>query len=247
LNRTRLTFIVLSTSFLLAIALLVPAPSHAQAPASFELLTHRMDVDVDGAPNAYGPPGSKALDVLHNAHYRGRARAEIVGYLTDDDDPSIPILQGPHDPFPGFYISQTAFTDPAINNPRDPQRYVDATQINYVVLGNKARHQGARVGDFTAVYSRKTLRSVFAIVGDDGNPSGNEGSLHLLQALGYPFHDGIHDAVEDPEIVIRFYPQSNAQQRFFRTQTALDIAATKLGLSRNFTQSPLAQPRHPSR
>jgi hypothetical protein len=203
----------------------------------FELRTHRFDVDVDGAPNAYGPPGSNALDTQHNAHYRGNPNAEIVGYLTDDDDPSIPILQGPHDPFPGYYISQTSFTDPARADPRDPLRYVDATRINYVVLGNAARRRGARVGDFVAVYSRRTHRAVFAIIGDDGNPSGDEGSLHLLQALGYPFHNGIDDAVEDPEIVIRFYPHSNPQPLFFRTQTALDAAATKLGLSREFSGS----------
>jgi hypothetical protein len=193
-----------------------------------------MDVDVDGAPNAYGPPGSHTLDDLRNAHYRGRKRGEIVGYLTDDDDPSIPILQGPHDPYPGLYISQTAFTDPNITDPRDPRRYVDATKINYIVLGKAAQRKGARLGDYVAVYSKRTHRSVFGIVADDGNPSGNEGSLHLLQALGYPFHNGIDDAVEGHEILIRFYPRSNPQQRFFRSQKSLDLAAEKLGLSRDF-------------
>jgi hypothetical protein len=32
-----------------------------------------MDVDVDGAPNAYGPPGAPALDTLLDAHYLNRA------------------------------------------------------------------------------------------------------------------------------------------------------------------------------
>jgi hypothetical protein len=231
------------TRNLLTLALLLPySLVAAQAPhPSFVILTHRFDVDVDGAPNAYGPPGSHPLDTQHDAHYRGRPRAEIVGYLTDDDDPNLPILQGPHDPFPGYYISQTAFTDPARTDPRDPLRYVDATRINYVVLGNKARKQGARVGDFVAVYSRRTHRSAFAIVGDEGNPSGDEGSLHLLQALGYPFHNGIDDAVEDPEIIIRFYPHSNptppaTKPQFFRAQQALDTAATHLGLSKAFRQ-----------
>src|ERR1700692_4718935 len=79
----------------------------AQTPAphpSFEVLTNRMDVDVDGAPNAYGPPGKPTLDVLMNAHYLERADQAIVGYLLDDR--RHPILQGPHDPFPGYYISQ---------------------------------------------------------------------------------------------------------------------------------------------
>lgn len=219
----------------------------ASAPAPFELLTRRMDVDVDGAPNAYGPPGAATLDVLKHAHYRGRKHAEIVGFLTADDNPTVPIKQGPRDPHPGLYISQTAFTDPASTDERDVRRYVDATRINYIVLGDKARKQGARLGDFVAVYSRRTQRSVYGIVGDDGNPSGNEGSLHLLQALGYPFHDGRDDAVEHREIVIRFYPDSNPRQHFFRTQTALDTAAQRLGLSRDFSHSQFAAAAHPKR
>ncbi|MGB7745173.1 MAG: hypothetical protein WBL41_20545, partial [Terracidiphilus sp.] len=47
---------------------------------SFEILTRRMDVDVDGAPNAYGPPGKETLDILLDAHYLNRADREIVGY-----------------------------------------------------------------------------------------------------------------------------------------------------------------------
>ena len=191
-----------------------------------------MDVDVDGAPNAYGPPGAPTLDNLRDAHYRGHRHAPIVGYLTDDDHPNIPIIQGPQDPYPGDYISQTAFTDPAITNPRNPLRYVDATRINYIVLGNRARKRGARLGDFVTVTSLRTHRTVFAIIGDDGNPSGNEGSLHLLQSLGYPFTNGIDDSVTHPEILIHFYPNSNPHQLFFRTQSALDAAAQRQGLTR---------------
>ncbi len=205
-----------------------------------------MDVDVDGSPNAYGPPGSKALDSLKHAHYRGIRNAEIVGYLTEEDHPNKPVLQGPHDPCPGLYISQTAFTDPRRKEERDVGRYVDATRINYIVLGDQARRGGARLGDFVAVYSRATHRSAFAIVGDDGNPTGDEGSLHLLQVLGYPFQDGRHDAVETPEIIVRFYPGSNPRHLFFRSQEALNTAAQHTGVSRDFSTSPLAQARHPN-
>ena len=222
-----------------AFALSVTIASHAQngkQHPSFEILTHRMDVDVDGAPNAYGPPGMQTLDILLNAHYLNRADKEIVGYLIDEH--SRPILQGPKDPFPGYYISQTAFTDIENQNERDPRRYVDARNINYVVRGDVARRRGIRVGDFASVYSKRTHKSVFAIVGDTGNPTGDEGSLHLLQDLGYPFHDGKNDAVEKPEIVIRFYPNSNPKHQFFFTQAKLDEAATKLGLSRVFSTAP---------
>jgi hypothetical protein len=211
---------------------------HAQAPTqhpSFEVLTHRMDVDVDGAPNAYGPPGKPTLDVLIDAHYLERADQRIVGYLIDGNQR--PILQGPKDPYPGYYISQTAFTDIANQNERDPRRYVDARNINYVVRGNDARRRGVKVGDFAAVYSKRTRKAVFAIVGDTGNPTGDEGSLHLLQELGYPFHDGISDSVEGPEIVVRFYTNSNPKHQFFFTQAALDEAATKLGIDRDFSDA----------
>jgi hypothetical protein len=222
----------------LAFALSVTVASHAQNSKlypSFEILTHRMDVDVDGAPNAYGPPGMETLDNLLDAHYLNRADKQIVGYLTNKNGK--PILQGPHDPFPGYYVSQTAYTDDANENESDPRGYVDARKINYVVRGDRARRRGVKVGDFVSVYSKRTHKGVFAIVGDTGNPTGDEGSLHLLQDLGYPFHDGVSDSVEDAEIVIRFYPDSNPNHQFFFTQAELNEAATKLGLSRDFSAS----------
>jgi hypothetical protein len=231
-GRCGAAFLVIVSAFVVAATTL----AHAQNPVphpSFELLTHRMDVDVDGAPNAYGPPGKPALDVLIDAHYLNRADREIVGYLTDSKHR--PILQGPKDPFPGYYISQTSFTDIANRNERDPRAYLDASKINYVVRGDAARRRGVKVGDFVAVYSKRTHKSVFAIVGDTGNPTGDEGSLHLLQELGYPFHDGISDSVTRPEIVIRFYPNSNPRHQFFFTQTALNQVAIKLRLSCDFT------------
>ncbi len=195
-----------------------------------------MDVDVDGAPNAYGPPDKETLDILLDAHFLNRADKPIVGYLIDENNR--PILQGPKDPFPGYYISQTAFTDIENQDERDPRRYVDARKINYVVRGDKTRRRGVQVGDFASVHSKRTHKSVFAIVGDTGNPTGDEGSLHLLQDLGYPFHDGISDSVGKPEIVIRFYPNSNPTHQFFFSQAALDAAALKLGLSRDFAADP---------
>jgi hypothetical protein len=233
LNRRRIPALL----SILAVCVAVAACKHKTAPPpSFEILTHRMDVDVDGAPNAYGPPGKPALDIPIDAHYLEGDNQEIVGYILDDKQH--PILQGPNDPFPGYYISQTAFSDDANPNERDPHAYVDARNINYVVRGDEAEQHGAQVGDFVAVYSKHTHRAVFGLVGDTGNPSGDEGSLHLLQDLGYPFQDGISDSVTEPEIVIRFYPNSNPKHQFFFTQAALNEAATKLGLSLDFSTTP---------
>ncbi len=69
------------------------------AHPSFELKTHRMDVDVDGAPTAYGPRGKKTLDYLSNARLEGKRGAPIVGYLMEHGKP---VWQGPRDPAPGY-------------------------------------------------------------------------------------------------------------------------------------------------
>src|SRR5271155_387528 len=52
-----------------------------EARPHFDLRT-RMTVDVDGAPNAYGPAKLPTLDYLRNAHSDGTPNSPIVGYLT---------------------------------------------------------------------------------------------------------------------------------------------------------------------
>src|SRR5580698_11228726 len=96
-GRCSAAFLVIGSAFVIAATTLV----HAQNPvshASFELLTHRMDVDVDGAPNAYGPPGKPALDLPIHARSLEPGHHEIVGYLLDETQR--PVLQGPKDPYP---------------------------------------------------------------------------------------------------------------------------------------------------
>jgi hypothetical protein len=193
----------------------------------------KMDVDVDGAPNAYGPPGKKALDIAtHSISPKGQPNSgQVVGYMTEYDG-GPPTVQGKGDPYPGYYVSQTDFADK--NNPRmeDPRRYVDATKIHYVVQGAVAKHAGVGIGDYATVYSCRTGRSAFAIVGDSGNASGAEGSLALVRALGYPINDGIEESVDDKEIVIHYFPKSNPGGTFFKTQQALDEEAERLGIKK---------------
>ena len=192
----------------------------------------KMNVDVDGAPNAYGPPGKKTLDIAEHAHAPGdgvRNPKEIVGYMTEYDG-GPPTKQGRNDPYPGYYVSQTDFYDKRIKREEDPRRYVDASKINYVVQGRVAKHAGVKLGDFAVVYSCRTGKTAYAIVADSGNESGAEGSLALVQALGYGIKNGVDESVDKPEIVVRYYPGTNPEWQFFRTQGELDTAAEKLGL-----------------
>ena len=192
-----------------------------------------MHVDVDGAPNAYGPKGKKALDNEAHAHAPKESGnpQEIVGYMTEYDG-GPPTIQGKHDPYPGYYVSQTDFVDKSIKRKEDPRRYVDASKINYVVQGRVAKQNNVRLGDFATVYSCRTGKTAYAIVADSGNESGAEGSLALVQALGYNIKDGVEDSVDKREIVVTYYPKTNPEKQFFHTQAELDAAAEKVGLAK---------------
>ncbi len=208
-----------------------PAASGSALPF-YDLLTP-MFVDVDGAPNAYGPPGRPTLDFERNAHTGGTLSGPIVGYLTRSDRHT-PVVQGPRDPCPGYYVSTTDMRDESIDDDANPRKYLDARKINYVVLGRFGKHHHVKIGDLVVVHSNRTGRTAYAVVGDSGNPKGDEGSLALLQALGYPFHSGKDDAVEEREIVIRYYPGTNPDHRFFHNQGEIDRAAEVLKLDRSF-------------
>jgi hypothetical protein len=94
-------------------------------------------------------------------------------------------VQGPNDPFPGYYVSATALSDRnrAVN---DPLRYLDSTKIPYIVLpGGMARQMGARPGDFAVVLNRRNGMSSYAIFGDVGPQDRiGEGSMALAENLG---------------------------------------------------------------
>lgn len=137
-----------------------------------------MTIDADGAPNAYHPDNS-GLDDLANAGTPGRWEGLAKDAYGE------PFIQGPEDPFPGYYVSATALADrsKALN---DPARYVDASRIPFVVLpGTMARQLGARVGDFALVLNWRNGKMSYAIFGDVGPFDRiGEGSVALAENLG---------------------------------------------------------------
>jgi hypothetical protein len=137
-----------------------------------------MTIDADGAPNAYHPDNT-GLDDLANAGAPGRWEGLAK------DEFGEPYVQGPNDPFPGYYVSSTALTD-RTKSPNDPARYVDSTRIPFVVMPSRmARGIGMRPGDFAVVFNLRNGQSSYAIFGDVG-PSDRigEGSIALAQNLG---------------------------------------------------------------
>jgi len=137
-----------------------------------------MTIDADGAPNAYHPDNT-GLDDLANAGTPGRWEG-----LAKDANGE-PIIQGPNDPYPGYYVSATALADRS--KPfNDPTRYVDASKIPFVVLpGGMARQLGARPGDFAIAFNQRNGKSSYAIFGDVGPYDRiGEGSVALAENLG---------------------------------------------------------------
>jgi glycosyl hydrolase group 75 (putative chitosanase) len=137
-----------------------------------------MTIDADGAPNAYHPD-NLGLDDLANAGSPGN----WPGLAKDADGE--PFVQGPDDPFPGYYVSETALADRS-KPVNDPTRYVDASKIPFVVLpGGTSRQLGARPGDFAVVFNPRNGKSSYAIFGDVGpfNRIG-EGSMALADNIG---------------------------------------------------------------
>jgi hypothetical protein len=139
-----------------------------------------LNIDADGAPNAYGPHNS-GLDYTANAGHDG----DWYGVVTGKD--GHPVVQGSKDPYPGFYVSTTALQDPH-KAVEDPTRYVDSSKVAYLSIpSNTVKEFGLHVGDVGFAYCRATGQMSAAIVADVGprNKYG-EGSIALARALGLP-------------------------------------------------------------
>jgi hypothetical protein len=137
-----------------------------------------LSVDADGAPNAYHPDNF-GLDDLANAGAPG----SWSGVAADKN--GIPLVQGPDDPFPGYYVSVTDLSD-RTKTPTDPTRYVDASRIPYIVLPEEIEPQtGARPGDLAEVFNLQNGKSSPAIFADTGPADRiGEGSIALAERLG---------------------------------------------------------------
>lgn len=140
------------------------------------------NVDADGSPNAYAPPPLKGLDFLANA---GNAKTGWYGVVCDAK--GNPVVQGPSDPAPGFYVSPTALGDHS-KAATDPARYVDSSTVPYISVPKDLIKAGTvKLGDLAMVKNLSNGKASPAIVGDAGPAKKyGEGSIALAVALGLP-------------------------------------------------------------
>jgi len=149
------------------------------------LFQNGFTIDVDGDPKAYHPDGKSGLDFLGNAGSPGN----WWGLVTDTGLPDgHPVVQGPNDPAPGFYICPTSLED-LTKGVNDPSRYVNSSKIPYIELPTRpAQAAGIKLGDVAAVANLANQQVCFAIYAVSG-PSSREkggGSIALAQCLGIP-------------------------------------------------------------
>lgn len=139
--------------------------------------TAGLRIDGDGAPDCYHPDSKSGRDFLANAGKPGNwwGLVTVAGQ---------PVVQGPADPCPGFYVSPTSLVDRgrAIT---DPRRYVDSSKVPYLAVPPELRTLGVGLGDVAWVEYRG--QGCAAIVADTG-PRGKlgEGSIALARQLGIP-------------------------------------------------------------
>lgn len=142
--------------------------------------TSGLNIDADGAPNAYGPHDS-GLDWTADAGHPGD------WYGVQTDLAGNPVVQGPQDPYPGMWVATTSLQDHS-KKATDPARYVDATKVAYLSIpSNEIHDHGLHPGDVGVVHYQKTGKTKAVVVGDVGprNKYG-EGSMALADALGIP-------------------------------------------------------------
>lgn len=175
--------------------------------------TNVLNVDADGAPNAYRVDGKglsyicdglyaiengkvitqdtdpdtwehKCFQAWTNAQKSGNYEAvHIVGFERVGEHGE-PRIQTTGDPFPGAaYISTTSVSIPDAD-PNTQARYVNALEIPYVVLPKGLqRAHPVPAGAVAAVYRPKSKKLVFAVYGDSGGKL-DEASIRLHQEIG---------------------------------------------------------------
>lgn len=164
--------------------------------SAYMFRSNHIKIDADGAPNAYHPDdigldctrgnSFKGLECLANAGYPSKSWWKSV-LVPDPKNPQKAYIQS-SGPFAGYYISKTALTNPAITDPTNPERYVDASKIPYLDFpGKYYKKKGTgRLGDLGYAINLSNGKASPFVVADIGPYSAELGeiSIELGERLG---------------------------------------------------------------
>ena len=193
---------------------------------AYGYVTTHMEIDADGAPNAYHPDNT-GLDALANAGYPNGGWTSVLA--VDPHRPGHPYVQPPGSPFAGYFVSRTSLQDTTLPD-IDTARYVDASQVPYLVFPG-AFHKLAgtgTTGDLVvckALDSGLTCAAIVADIGPRDAPLG-EVSIALAARLGGR-HPNPRTGAGKPHGPVKYvvFPGSRGKPAWPLTPTELDRRA----------------------
>jgi hypothetical protein len=202
--------------------------------------TSHVDIDADGAPNAYHPD-DVGLDCKNGTGFKGLDCPENGGYPNSDWWQSA-IVPDPKDNkkgyvqpdgnFKGYFVSQTTLGDDSKAN-LDPKKYVDSTQVPYLVFpGNFYSMNGTGlIGDFGYAINTENSKTSPFIVAEVGPPKANLGemSIFLGNALGGSNpNPRTGSGAPEGEIIYVIFPYSKNSPAWPLSQEEIQSKVTKL-------------------
>lgn len=178
------------------------------------LFESQMQVNTDGAPDSYHPDDigithicngvsvgascswkAKCLDDFNKAKAEGfGGGTKICFFAMATNSSGIPLIQGPDDPKPGYFVSTTALKQPG-SAVKTPAAQLDSNEIPFAVVpGPWQKSSGGKypkLGDYGVAYRKSTGKMEYFVVGDVGPAKKlGEGSVALHLSLGNdPFVD----------------------------------------------------------
>jgi hypothetical protein len=183
------------------------------------------NIDADGAPDAYAPPGAAhpGRDFIGNAHKNPRdLSSPYVGVVTDANGD--PVVQGAGDPVPGDLVPGTSLKD-LTKAQRDPRRYVDSSVVPYYVLPPELRDLGLDFGDLGYGVHVQTHRCQGLIAGD-GGPRGKIGEVSIAGADGLGVPSSPKNGGTDQRVIaVVFFPESRSDPAWPRDVNEFCAAA----------------------
>ena len=147
---------------------------------TYYYITTDLRIDTDGAPNAFAPQDS-GLDLNETVGYPQTLFWQ--NFLEPDpQNPQEPYLQR-FGAFAGHFVSKTALFDPRLD-PIDPERYVDATRIPYIVFPSSYEpiDGTGRLGDYGIAINLESGKTSPFIVGDRAPEYATLGEISLRLA-----------------------------------------------------------------
>jgi hypothetical protein len=181
-----------------------------------------MEIDADGAPNAYHPDGKSGLDSLDRAGDGGTWWALAL------DEKGRPVVQQSGE-FKGFYVSMTWLSrEDDLYSESDPKYYVDARTVPYLAVPKTVfQATGVDKGDLAYVFNEKNGRSSFAIVADWGTEDVlGEGSIALGKELG--MDPDARTGGQDDGVAYVIFPGTAARPHWPRSLVEMQARSERL-------------------